>query len=509
MVVNHELKDYVGDIYPDFDQSLIKIKSDLPDAEEAIIQIKGSYLEALEVRDEGGALSNDINFAGPGRLIGTVKKTTVSSSITVKNVTDYPTQIASSSIQSASGGFTYTQPNFELEAQKDTVLEVSFNPTEAKPYEGSFNLTSNYGQDIKIDLYGKGVDSGIEANFDGNSGDFGKVCSSTTKTLRIGNASFQQITITDISSDNDAFTIDTSNTTLTIDPLPGNTQVTTAQVSFNPKTPAAQNGIITITTDIGDPITIEVSGEGITSASLLALQIEGGNYDFGQVEIGQSTSKVLTLTNNSCDPINISDIGVSGAFSVASQERSFTLNPEESRNINITFAPTVAGIVNQEIPIVNDAVDNLVISLSGEGIENNAIDLSGEWIPTWQVDQCDILGSYCCGCSFHQTTRNFIFEGEYQCSSTQICGQLDWQTQQIGSSDTPITNNWILTGDILSIELQSGQSSGYQFTDRTLIWEGIYDPETDSFTGGYIANFYGGLIISAEARGTLTLKRLE
>lgn len=149
------------------------------------------------------------------------------------------------------------------------------------------------------------------------------------------------------------------------------------------------------------------------------------------------------------------------------------------------------------------ASETITLKVSGSGI-----DMSGEWIPTWEMAECNKLGSYCCGCDFHKNERNFVFkESNSGCSSLDQCGELDFETQRIGSGDTVTLNQWSISGDTLTIKLES--RDGYQFSFRDLNYSGVYDPNSDSFVGLYTSDFTGGTIISAKANGTLTLTRVK
>ena len=285
---------------------------------------------------------------------------------------------------------------------------------------------------------------------------------------------------------------------------------TTLDFTFHPTNvqPYDTQSPLYITNNTNQELTLDIVGSGIDSA--LSFVFENGN-DFGQVNIGEVLTKKMSITNNSSETIEITDIQNTDVFSFSNT--GFFINAGETEEIFITFNPIVNSPdfpnFEQTIEIITaNNVYNVQFVLKGEGIEDSGLDLSSEWTPTWDVAQCDISGGYCCGCSFHQNTRNFVFiNNNAGCGTTDQCGILDFNTQRIGNSDSVSINEWSLTGETLTIKLVSAQSSGYQFTYRDLNYTGTYNQDTDSFEGEYTSKFTGGLIISAEANGILTLKR--
>ncbi len=382
------------------------------------------------------------------------------------------------------------------------------------------SLTSSPEDVLKVPIQGSIIDP-LEIGISGSSSnqlDFPEVLlgNSFTQEIILRNTSDYEISVLNPGSSNtlvDGFNYPWEWSSLA---LAGNSE-TILQITFDPLSARQYSETIEfISNSTQAPLSLVLTGEGVES--FVSAIIEGDNPDFGQVDLQSSVSKRLDITNNSnSEEVTITFVASnSNDFTIDYTNYNATLAPNQSTSVTIIFSPQSAGPKSGEIVVETDIAGSFSLQVTGEGTENNTIDIFGEWTPTWEVAQCDILGTYCCGCSFHQNARNFIFEGPntYICASNQVCGELNWQTQQIGSSDRPITNEWTITvaDDLsltLSITIRSGQTSGFQFTDRTLTWEGTYDPETDSYTGEYEANFYGGLIISAEARGTLTLQRVQ
>ncbi|SEQ97339.1 hypothetical protein SAMN05421824_2717 [Hyunsoonleella jejuensis] len=280
-------------------------------------------------------------------------------------------------------------------------------------------------------------------------------------------------------------------------------------VVFKPTEVKDYTGTITFNNNV-DNINNQIEVVGFGTDDKITLE---GNLDFGDVLINPETppTRVLTISNHNLNKsINVDPVVLPNGYTATGWVNGGVLNPFVQKQIEITFNPTEVGNYDDILVISNDVDDiNNKIEIKGQGIQEGVLDMSGDWSPTWNVSNCDKLGSYCCGCSFHENTRNFVFiESSLGCTNVDLCGIMDWNTQRIGNSDTPTINEWSLDGNTLTIKIISAQTSGWQFTYRDLNYTGVYNESTDSFEGDYTSDITGGLVVSAKASGKLTLKRL-
>jgi len=65
--------------------------------------------------------------------------------------------------------------------------------------------------------------------------------------------------------------------------------------------------------------------------------------DFGDVEIGEKASHVLQVGNTGTGPLKVT-VSVQEDTEFRVNMRTFTVNPQKSRNIKFTFKPTDAGV---------------------------------------------------------------------------------------------------------------------------------------------------------------------
>ncbi|MCS6822233.1 MAG: choice-of-anchor D domain-containing protein [Microscillaceae bacterium] len=142
---------------------------------------------------------------------------------------------------------------------------------------------------------------------------------------------------------------------------PGATR--TVNVTFAPvSTTINYDGTITVISDaLSGNNTIPVFGKGI--ARIIALSNE---IAFGDVIVGQTATRTLSITNNGNAPLTVSNIiyptGFSGAF-------TGTIAPGATQNVTVTFAPTDNIFYQGNITVVSNAnnISNL-IPVTGRGI---------------------------------------------------------------------------------------------------------------------------------------------
>ncbi len=98
---------------------------------------------------------------------------------------------------------------------------------------------------------------------------------------------------------------------------------------------------------------------------------------YGEVFINGSSSKTITVANPGTDLLNVTSIATDhGDYSV--DVASATLNPGESQDVVVTFAPTATGPTNATLTITSDDPDEGVIqiALSGTGVMPPIISVS-------------------------------------------------------------------------------------------------------------------------------------
>ncbi|GEM_PF-5430737 len=102
-------------------------------------------------------------------------------------------------------------------------------------------------------------------------------------------------------------------------------------------------------------------GSATTGTKIIKLT---GNMKFGNVAVGGSETKELTIANSGTADLTITDINVPSGFTVS--ESAFTVTAGSNYKINVIFSPKTPGVITGNLKIISDKTsgDN-IISLSG------------------------------------------------------------------------------------------------------------------------------------------------
>ena len=120
----------------------------------------------------------------------------------------------------------------------------------------------------------------------------------------------------------------------------------------------------------GCPFTAAVMATAVHDVTLTPT-----SYNFGVVQVGDSSSASLTLTNNEPIPLSISEIEAdpNPPFSIESKTCRATLPALSSCSITVGFTPNVVGPASGNLRVMDNAVEvssqSLESSLMGDGIK--------------------------------------------------------------------------------------------------------------------------------------------
>src|SRR5207249_4019005 len=172
---------------------------------------------------------------------------------------------------------------------------------------------------------------------------------------------------------------------------------------------------------------------GVLQATALALS-------FGSVQVGGSSTQSETLSNSGDSIVTITDANLTGsAFNVSGLNLPLSLVPGQSFTIGVVFTPISVGLTAGNISVVSNASNSpLTISLSGTGGSPGQLSVT----PT-SLD----FGSVVVGTSASLTVTLTVIG-----SSVTV------------SSITTSSPEFRLSGSVLPIALEAGQSTTLTFT---------------------------------------------
>ncbi len=113
-----------------------------------------------------------------------------------------------------------------------------------------------------------------------------------------------------------------------------------------------------------------VTGKGTASnVTGVSIEISPGTVSFGNVAIGQSTTKTVTLTNTGIDVLTVSGISVAGSgFTASGPHLPLSLSAGQSASISAVFKPTAGSAGTGTITITSNADGSpSLVALRGSG----------------------------------------------------------------------------------------------------------------------------------------------
>ena len=146
----------------------------------------------------------------------------------------------------------------------------------------------------------------------------------------------------------------------------------TIKVTFTPQVANIERtAVMTIYANVyGGQLTVDLAGTG--SGASGAITLSPNPLGFGPVEVGStSASLAVSVANNTTAALPISNVAVSGPFSIANDACGTTLNASSVCVVDIAFAPTQAGPATGALTFTD-----------GAGVQTAGLTGTGESPPT-------------------------------------------------------------------------------------------------------------------------------
>ena len=119
------------------------------------------------------------------------------------------------------------------------------------------------------------------------------------------------------------------------------------------------------------PVSLDVVGTP-------GIELQGAPVVFAEpVFLGDQAGEGLRIRNSGTDVLTVSSLSVAGAGYSLVEDSAFSLDPQESRELQIVFAPLSTGTDNGTLTIISDdpGQPSLVVGLSAEGIPAPVLDV--------------------------------------------------------------------------------------------------------------------------------------
>jgi hypothetical protein len=222
-------------------------------------------------------------------------------------------------------------------------------------------------------------DGSASADVTPASVNFGNVTVGTTdtQTMRLANTGTSDLTITKISASGTGF----SASGLSIPETIPAGKSTTFTASFKPTSTAAHAGRIVISSNAsGSPLSIAMTGSGVTTNTKLSASM--ASLNFGTISVGTVNSQNVQLKNTGNTNVEISSVTTAGTGFAASGGVNVTLKPNQSVEVAVRFDPKAPGGVAGTLTITSNA-PTVHVALLGQGAGTSVSHtVSLSWAPS-------------------------------------------------------------------------------------------------------------------------------
>jgi hypothetical protein len=320
----------------------------------------------------GALASNPTSLAFGSVPVGT----TQTLSETVTNTGGTSVTISQVSISGSAYTLNGIAAPVTLTAGQSASFTVSFAPTVAGAVSGNVTVTSNASNPtLTIPLSGTGSTAGaLGAN--PTSLAFGSVPVGNNNSLleTLTNTGGASITISQVAASGSGFSESGLSTPMTLT----SGQSFSFTVSFDPLSPGAVSGNLTVTSNASNPtLTIPLSGTGTGAAGQLT--VSPITLALGSVVVGSSGTASGSLTASGANVTVTAASSSSAAFSLSGLSLPVTIQSGQSASFNVTFSPLTTGAASATLTFTSTAQPTTTTeNLTGTGTPapTHTVDLS-------------------------------------------------------------------------------------------------------------------------------------
>ena len=285
----------------------------------------------------------------------------VQQTITIQNTGTAPLEITG--IQSDVSGLTFDTTMFTLAPDSSRTVTVTFPSSTEGTFSGLVSISSNdpdsATQTLSVSVIVQPPPVPVIAVQE-TAVDFGTVAfaQQVQQTITITNTGTASLEITGIQSDVSELMFDTTMFTL----APDSSQTVT--IAFPSSTEGTFSGSITILSNDPERATQTLSVSVIVQAAPVpAITVQETAVDFGTVAFAQSVQQTITIRNTGTAPLEITGIE-SDVQGLTFDTTMFTLAPDSSQTVTITFPSSTEGTFSGLVSISSNDPDSATQTLS-------------------------------------------------------------------------------------------------------------------------------------------------
>ena len=284
--------------------------------------------------------------------------------ITIENTGTAPLEITGIESDGDVSGLTFEPSMFTLEPNSSRTVTVTFPSSTAGEFSGNINISSNDPNSATNTLSVSDIVQPPPVPVlavQETAIDFGtvEVAQTVQKIITITNTGTAPLEITGIESDVPGLTFEPSMFTLSPE---GSRTVT---VTLPNATEGALSGSINISSNDPDRAkhTLTISGI-VQPRPVPAITVQETAIDFGTVEAAQTVQKTFTVKNTGTAPLEIIGIESDDVSGLTFEPSVFTLAPNGSQTVTVTFPSSTAGEFSGSINILSNDLERAKLTLS-------------------------------------------------------------------------------------------------------------------------------------------------
>jgi copper(I)-binding protein len=290
---------------------------------------------------------------------------TVQQTITIRNTGTASLEITG--IQSNVSGLTFTPSMFTVEPNGSQTVTVTFPSSTAGTFSGNITISSNdpdlATQTLSVSVIVQPPPMPVIA-VQQTAVNFGTVEVGQTgqRTITIMNTGTAPLEVTGIESDVSGLTFTPSMFTL----APNGSRTVT--ITFPSSTAGTFSGNITISSNDPNRATRTLSVSVIVQAAPAPVLVVGEPaIDFGSIDAEKTAQQTFTIENTGTAPLEVTGIE-SDVSGLTFDPVMFTLSPDSSATITITFPKPMEGEFSGSINILSNDPDRAMFMLTISGV---------------------------------------------------------------------------------------------------------------------------------------------
>lgn len=158
---------------------------------------------------------------------------------------------------------------------------------------------------------------------------------------------------------------------------PGESQSVEVRIDFAPTSVGEKKATFIVESDDPDQPTVTVPISGSSIAPSISLTPE--TRDLGEVPAGSVNTTTFTITNDGTAGLNVSALNIVGAdaseFTIVGPDGPFSVEPGQSREVTVEFAPDSAGAKSATLEVQSDDPNQPTVTanLTGTGTASNLV----------------------------------------------------------------------------------------------------------------------------------------